>query len=326
MIEQAINLLKLLSDKQVHSGVELGEKLGVSRAAVWKLIQKTQQQLGIEIRSIGGAGYVLAHPVILLNTEEIRRYLEELGASHAVANINVLGTTTSTNDLALMESAKGAPNLSVWLAEHQNAGRGRRGKAWLSPMLGNIYCTLLWRFTGGSQVLEGLSLAVGVAIAEGLSDLGVHKIQLKWPNDIWIDQQKLGGVLIEISGDPYGDCAVVIGFGINLQLSAQMTETIDQPATALVYHSQIEDRNKIIAVLIRSITNALQEHKQYGFKRFESRWRAFDALMGRSIRVLGVGNEQEGKCLGVNDRGALLLESAKGIEEIYSGEVSVRVG
>lgn len=324
MIQQTIKLLSLLSDKKVHSGVELGESLGVSRAAVWKLVQRLQQQYGIDIKSVNGAGYYLENGIELLDAAVITKYLNPASFGVTGPTIFVLDSVNSTNDLALQAAAKGAPNLSIWVAEHQVAGRGRRGKQWMSPMLGNIYCSLLWRLSGGAPALDGLSLVVGIAIAQTLRAIGLEALQLKWPNDIWIDGKKVGGVLIEISGDPFGECSVVIGFGINIFLSDAMISGIEQPATALSPNIPLPERNRLLGMLVNSIVQALHEHKVNGFEPFMSRWRDFDALNGRQILV-HAGNETiQGKCLGITSRGALQVETAKGIEALYSGEVSVR--
>lgn len=324
MIQQALKLLALLSDNNVHSGVELGGQLGVSRAAVWKLVQKMQQQYGVDITSVNGLGYCLANPLPLLDAEQIRRFMTAPGEQLGCSEITVLDSVDSTNEVALRNATKGSPNLSVWLAEHQTSGRGRRGKSWYSPMLGNIYCSLLWRVTGGAPALEGLSLVVGIALAEGLSVLGLRNIQLKWPNDLWVNDKKLGGILIEVAGDPYEECATVIGFGINIRMSPQMTSIVDQAVTSLDQYIEIDDRNRIVAVLLSTMCAALDEHKRFGFSRFSERWRAFDAMLGRSVNAVAGESVTTGMCVGVSSRGALLLETRDGLLEVYSGEVSVR--
>lgn len=325
MFEQAIHLLQLLADGKVHSGTELGTHLGVSRAAVWKLIQKTGFSFGVEIRSIPGAGYVLANPVELLCEKTIRSHLLQRELPLALGNLQIVGSTTSTNDLALAAASNGASNLSVWLAEHQSAGRGRRGKTWQSPMLGNIYCSILWRFSGGAPALEGMSLVVGIAIAEVLSELGVAGVQLKWPNDIWIDRRKVGGVLIEITGDPTGDCAAIIGFGINLHLSERAEKAIEQSVASMsVFLPQLE-RNKMVAMFLQSISKSLYDHGQHGFRAFAERWKRYDALEGKEISIVAASNCRVGRYHGLNNRGALMLDSGAGLEEVFSGEISVRL-
>lgn len=324
MIQQALKILDLLSDNKVHSGVELGVQLGVSRAAVWKLVQKMQQHYGVDITSVNGLGYCLANPLPLLDAEQIRRFMTASGEEPKCSRITVLDSVDSTNEVALKNATKGASNLSVWLAEHQTSGRGRRGKSWYSPMLGNIYCSLLWRLSGGAPALEGLSLVVGIALAEGLSALGLRNIQLKWPNDLWVNDKKLGGVLIEIAGDPYEECATVIGFGVNIRMSAQMSSNVNQAVTSLDQYIEIGDRNRIISVLLNTICVALEEHKRFGFSRFIERWKAFDALLGRSVNAVAGQSVTTGVCVGVSLRGALLLETEVGLIEVYSGEVSVR--
>ena len=119
----------------------------------------------------------------------------------------------STNAEPMRQAeAGGAPGL-VCTAEQQTAGRGRRGRQWVSPFASNLYLSLVWEFSQGAAALEGLSLAVGVAVARALAACDVPAVQLKWPNDVLHDGAKLGGILLEMTGDAAGACQVVVGVG-----------------------------------------------------------------------------------------------------------------
>lgn len=325
MVEQTISLLRLLSDGRVHSGNELGNQLGISRAAVWKLLQKIQNNFEIVINSVPGQGYSITTPIDFLCESTIRRFLRDRPVPVPIAGINVYTTTTSTNDAAVLEANKGAENLSVWLTEHQSSGRGRRGKTWQSPMLGNVYCSLLWRFHGGLSSIEGLSLVVGIAIAETLVGEGVLGVQLKWPNDIWLHQKKLGGVLIEVSGDPTGECYAVIGFGLNVYSSVSMENQIDQPISALSQDLSRIDRNYLVAQLLANLYHSLKEHQVAGFTAFEDRWSKFDVLKGKKVSLSEFSGRRTLECIGVSPRGALLCRDGDQLEEVFSGEISVRL-
>ena len=115
----------------------------------------------------------------------------------------------------------------VCFAEHQSAGKGRRGRQWVSPFGSNIYMSILWRFQqDGIACTAGLSLAVGVAVIRALKTYGFNEVGLKWPNDIYCQGKKLGGILIEVSGEADGPCAVIIGLGLNLFLPEIQGQTI----------------------------------------------------------------------------------------------------
>lgn len=324
MIEQVIQMVTILSDMKIHSGNSLGEHLGVTRAAVWKLIKKMQDEFGVDVRSIAGSGYQLVHPIDLIDKQQIDRLLSAATPLSSPINITVLDSCTSTNDEAMVGAQSGASSLSVWISEHQRAGRGRRGKQWMSPLLGNIYCSILWRTTGGVQSLEGLSLVIGIAIAQALEKMGVSRVKLKWPNDIWVDDKKLGGILIEIVGDPIGQCAVVIGFGLNIRLNPTMKSGVTQEIISLTEEIGEVNRNETITLIIREIAVYLENHSRNGFSSFLDQWSHFDALIGREVIVASVVESIAGRCEGVSPRGALLLNVNGELQEIYAGEISVR--
>jgi BirA family biotin operon repressor/biotin-[acetyl-CoA-carboxylase] ligase len=289
------------------------------------LVQKIQNNFAIAINSLPGQGYSIATPIDLLCEKTIRTYLNDRPQPVPIAGINIFATTTSTNDVAVASANKGVDNLSVWLSEHQSAGRGRRGKVWQSPMLGNIYCSILWRIRGGLQSIEGLSLVVGIAIAETLASQGIVDVKLKWPNDIWLHQRKLGGVLIEVSGEPTGDCYAVIGFGININSSLSMESLIDQPVCSVSQVLSRINRNLLIAQLLANLYECLKEHQTMGFAAFQDRWAKYDALLGMRITLSELSGLRSMECVGVSSRGALICRSGDHLEEIYSGEISVRV-
>lgn len=323
-MQQIVELLQILSDKNIHSGVELGKQLGVSRSAVWKLIRKAQHQYGVDVVSTTGVGYSIRTPIEWLDKQKISNLIDATEARFLIDEIHILRTVASTNEIALQAANNGAGKGCVWLAEHQSSGRGRRGKSWVSPLLGNIYCSLLWKVSGGAHALEGLSLVVGLAIADALTALGLTGVAIKWPNDIWVDGAKLGGILVEIAGDPLSECNVIIGFGINVRLNAQARNGIDQLATSLEELGMAVERNRLAAAILRFILMFMEEHRCNGFVHFSEKWKKYDALNGKPVSVLGGGGLNIGVCSGINERGAMLLMTPTGLQEIYAGEVSVR--
>lgn len=323
-MEQITRLVELLSDGLPHSGVQLGESLGVSRSAIWKLIQKANEQYGLNIESIAGTGYILRSPIEWLNSEIIYANLHKPVVCLAPDKIHIYNTLASTNDQALLEASRGAPSGSVWLCEHQTAGRGRRGRSWLSPLIGNIYLSLLWRFKGGASSLEGLSLVTGIVVAQTLQSAGVKNALLKWPNDIYIEGRKVGGILIEITGDPLAECAVVVGIGINMKSTPEIESEVGQPITAINQYQANLSRNALTASLIERLVRGLETFESLGFRAFVDSWSKLDYLYNKLATVSGATGSVCGTCKGVTERGALILDVAGVDEYIYAGEVSVR--
>ena len=223
------------------------------------------------------------------------------------------------------------------LAEYQTAGRGRRGRSWISPPGCGISISYGFRFDRGLQRLGSLSLVAGVAVAEALAEGGVADggvaVNLKWPNDLVVGERKLGGLLIEIRGaGAGGPSKAVIGLGINARLprAAEAPGQYlppDQPWTDLyAITKQALDRNRLAARLIAALDAACREFEQYGFEPFEARWAALDALRGRHVRVIGGNHEKlEGAAEGVTPRGRLRLVRCGNVFELDAGEVSIRV-
>lgn len=203
-------ILNLLADGQFHSGEELGELLNVSRAAVWKHLQK-MESLGIQIQSVKGRGYCIESGLDLLCANKIKNIAPCIDQFNL--RLELFSSIDSTNSYLLRHSDLAG---RICVAELQTQGRGRRGRAWVSPYAQNVYLSIGWGFDGGVAVIEGLSLAVGVAIAHALQKQGVSGIELKWPNDVLYCGKKLAGILIEMVGDPSGYCQVVIGVGVNV--------------------------------------------------------------------------------------------------------------
>ncbi len=315
-------LLGLLKDGQYHSGAVIGEKIGVSRTAVWKHLKRLSD-LGLPVVSIKGKGYCLEGGIELLSSSDIGAQLND-DVKKAVTDIDVFMQVGSTNDIAMARAFEGSGYLC--LAEHQKSGRGRRGREWVSPFGHNIYMSLIWEFDGGVSCLEGLSLAVGVCVVDALQDIGLKELSLKWPNDILLDGKKLGGVLLEISGDPMGTCQVVVGIGLNVRMDDKHSiGKISQPWSSISQQLGHVSRNTLVARFTNRLIPMLSNFHINGFSEYKDRWNAFDAYKNMRVQVLSGDNLIDGEDLGVDDSGALLLLQEGGVKRIYGGEVSLRV-
>ncbi|MGY8862292.1 MAG: biotin--[acetyl-CoA-carboxylase] ligase, partial [Pseudomonadales bacterium] len=233
-------LLHLLADGQFHSGTDLGQHLNMSRAAVWKQL-KGVEALGVKLHRVRGRGYRISGGLDLLDVEAIQRQLPVLDPTF---NVQLQMSLPSTNQTLMQRQQQQSIHAEVILAEVQTSGRGRLGRHWQSPFGQNIALSLGWSFVGGAAALEGLSLVVGVALAQALGDLGVHQVQLKWPNDVLVGGKKLAGILLEMRGDATGPCNVVIGIGLNVHLTHD--DAIDQPWVSLAQLGYRLSRNDIV--------------------------------------------------------------------------------
>jgi BirA family transcriptional regulator, biotin operon repressor / biotin---[acetyl-CoA-carboxylase] ligase len=314
-------LLKQLAQHSEISGAELARALGISRAAVWKQIDRLRA-LGLHVEAQAGAGYQLAHPLQLLDATSIRRQMggEALGLLHQLEIVNEIASTSA--DLLSRSSALSSG--SVLIAEAQTRGRGQRGRLWQSPFASGFLGSLLWRFDRGLASLGGLSLAMGVAVAEALAAIGAQA-QLKWPNDILVANRKLGGLLIDAGGEAQGDCHAVIGLGLNARLTESVRASIEQPVTDLaqVLGRDI-DRNALAAVLLTHLLLALREFSVHGFAAFRARFQALDVLRGRGVLISVGATVHQGIAEDIDDS-ARLCVTIDGVRQSFDvGIVSVR--
>ena len=210
-------LLKVLSNGKYHSGAALGKQFGISRAAVWKIIQKIELTSGLTVFAVKGKGYKLQNPVELLDKDIITTHLNETTLNH-LSFLEVFFDIDSTNKYLNNKSIEGAASGFVVLAEQQTKGLGRRGRTWVSPFGGNLYLSILWRTLHAPAQLGCLSLIIAVAIVRVLQKIGIKDAGVKWPNDIYCQNKKLAGILLEMRGESSGPSVIVIGVGINISM------------------------------------------------------------------------------------------------------------
>jgi len=318
-------ILQILKDGEFHSGESLGERLGVSRTAVWKQLQKLEA-IGLQLESVKGTGYRVPAGFELLEHSQISGQLS-VPIELVPTQLEIFQSIDSTNKYLRDQADNPQYARSVVLAESQLSGRGRRGKTWVSPFAANIYMSTLWDFERGAEALEGLSLGVGVAVRRALLEVGLADVQLKWPNDIYIGQKKLGGILLEMLGDPAGHCSVVVGVGINVSMPVQAGETIDQDWTDI--NSQLNkpiSRNRLAAALISHILVLLDSFQASGFAPYRDEWQSADAFAGQQATVATVRDSISGTVVGVDTGGALEMQLASGeIQRFIGGELSLRL-
>ena len=314
-------LLRSLADGEFHSGEEMAQQLDISRASVHNALQDVAQY-GVKLHSVRGRGYQLAQPLWWLDKDRI---LADVGDARSALNLEILEYATSSNALLLQAASRGAPGGSVLAVEWQSAGRGRLGRTWHAGLGGALTFSILWRFECGLAALSGLSLAVGVAMMRALRELGVNDAGLKWPNDVMLPTGKLAGILLEAQGDMLGPSAVVIGIGLNLAAPSEASKIGQAAGDLSACGIPLSQRNKVLAVLLKHMVTVLREFSANGFTALHKEWERAHIYERRPIEMsMPDGQRIEGIALGVTAEGALRVETAEGLREFHSGEVSLR--
>lgn len=321
-------IVKRLISGEFCSGEQLGQALGISRAGVAKHI-KALQELGLDIYSVSGRGYKLAHAISLFDKTSLLKVLPE----YSEQQIHVLHVIDSTNDYLKQqiqfEDKERLRNGTVCMAEAQTAGRGRQGKKWVSPFGCSLYCSMYWEFDGGYQSISGLSLAVGLAVVRAVQSLGEMDVGLKWPNDVYAQGKKLAGILIDVEGHMHGSCQSIIGIGLNMALPGNV-EAISQPWTDLQQiFGKAPEKNMMAGNLILHLNNVLTDFEHSGLKPFVEEWNQLDIYRGKEVRLLMGKNAIAGKAKGIDDSGAVQLEMLDEsgnlvTRSFFGGEISVR--
>ncbi|MDA8127430.1 MAG: biotin--[acetyl-CoA-carboxylase] ligase [Betaproteobacteria bacterium] len=316
-------LLRRLSDGRFHSGQALAHEFGLSRASIFNLLTQAEA-MGVAIHAVRGRGYRIPEAIEWLDAGAIMGHLAAADGTYA---IQVLDSAGSTNTRLMAAALDGAADGTVFCAEHQHAGRGRRGRGWHSVLGGSLTFSVLWRFDTGLQSLAGLSLVVGLAIARAVNRHSRHTARLKWPNDILVDYRKLAGILVEVQGDMHGAAFAVVGVGLNVRLSEAQRDAVDQAVVDLAEMGVMVGRNQLLADCLRELDAALGVFRQHGFGALRDAWLALDAYAGRGValalpdarRVLGIA-------CGVDESGAFLLRDTSSVLSPYSGgEISLRL-
>ncbi len=312
-----------MADGEFHSGTELAVALSISRSAVWKQLHGLGE-LGLQHSAVSGKGYRLDKSLELLVASKINAAVDEQTGA-LITSLEIHDQIDSTNRYLVERSQHNALSGTVCFAEYQTAGKGRRGRHWVSPYGSNIYLSILWRFQQGPGAISGLSLAIGVAVIRALKQHQIDDIGLKWPNDIVSQGKKLGGILVEVSGETDGPCSAVIGLGLNLYVPEMESQGITQAWTDLtkITGQNRLFRNKLAGTLLNHLLPVLAEYESLGIKAYLDEWRDYDCLTGKAA-TLFIGSQQfEGIVRGIDDNGMLLIERPDGsVQAFASGEVS----
>ncbi|MZO40679.1 bifunctional biotin--[acetyl-CoA-carboxylase] ligase/biotin operon repressor BirA [Klebsiella pneumoniae] len=310
-----LTLISILADGEFHSGEQLGEQLGMSRAAINKHIQ-TLRDWGVDVFTVPGKGYSLPEPIHLLDEKKISQEIDH-------GRVTVLPVIDSTNQY-LLDRLDELTSGDACVAEYPQAGRGRRGRKWFSPFGANLYLSMYWRLEQGPAAAIGLSLVIGIVIAEVLQQLGAEQVRVKWPNDIYLQDRKLSGILVELTGKTGDAAQIVSGAGINLVMRRVESDVVNQGWISLQEAGVVIDRNLLAARLIKELRLGLELFEQEGLAPYLPRWEKLDNFIHRPVKLIIGDKEIYGISRGIDAQGALLLEQDGVIKAWVGGEISLR--
>jgi BirA family transcriptional regulator, biotin operon repressor / biotin---[acetyl-CoA-carboxylase] ligase len=320
-------LLLLLADGELRSGEWLAQKLGQTRAAVWKAVERLRA-LGIDVQAVARRGYRLSNPIELLDASRIDTEIAAARKPH-LRRLELLFEVDSTNTRLLAAAAPPLGTADVCLSELQHAGRGRLGRRWIAPFGTGVAMSVGWSFSDMARTLPALSLGVGVAVSRALARAGAAGVSLKWPNDIWFRDRKVGGVLIELRAEAGGPAHVVIGIGINVLLPPGARQKIEASGVSV---AGVEDacetcpsRNLVAGAILDELLVMLLQYERRGFAAFRDEWSELDGLRGREAQIIVGDSVLTGIARGVDSEGALLLETGDRMQRFVSGEASLRL-
>lgn len=324
----AEDLLRALADGAPHSGEELAQSFGLTRAAVWKRIA-TLRDWGIDVSAVPGRGYCLSSSIELLDQDLLEQDIART-TEFDLDRFELFTELASTNRHLLEKPPSRVKALTACVAEYQRAGRGRRGRSWNTPLGAGLCLSVGWRYAETPDRLAALTLAAGVVVRRVIARTANVEIGLKWPNDLVHDGRKLGGILVELSAESHGQCHVVVGLGLNLQVPAALLSALSDWPRGAIDLSRIQQngcvsRHELCAALLRELGILLAEYPSAGFGSYIDDWREADQLCGQRVEIRDADGVAVGTARGIDDDAALIIEPEPGrIRRVISGDVTVR--
>jgi len=318
-------LLVALNEHGFCSDEMLAIQFSTTHPEIHKAIKRLQS-LGLMIENVAGKGYRLQHELELFNSDLLHSHLQK-DCRSSEDQLLLFDQLSSTNQLA---GELVAPSHGYWsavLSELQTAGRGRRGRNWISPYAANIYLSMAWTLSRPLSQAAVLSPFLALRVGQCLQRLGVPKVQVKWPNDIYCDGKKIAGLLLECFGELSDSCTLVVGVGVNVSMSTYKTITIDQEWIDLLTVMGAADclsRNQLAAELINSLFAALREFESDQMGLWQEQWQAMDAFHGQSVSLQDPHQGLSGIAQGICADGAYKVSNKEGEHRLLTGDMSLR--
>jgi BirA family biotin operon repressor/biotin-[acetyl-CoA-carboxylase] ligase len=317
--ELVLSFLAEAADDYV-SGEAISDKLGLTRAAVWKHVEALRSH-GYRIDAVPARGYRLIEVPDKLTPLELRPLLNTHDVGQVLHWYEEIG---STNDRARELAEEGAEHGEVVIAEAQTAGRGRRGRLWVSPARKNLYFSVILRPDLPPARAPELTLVASVALCDALRQAGVQA-GIKWPNDLLASERKIAGVLTELAAEADRVHWVVIGAGVNVNAREEdFPEELRGEATSvLLERGEPAPRALFAAACLTALEGWIDRHAEEGFAVVREAWRERSTTLGREVTVRTDGREIVGTAEDIDDAGALLVRGPAGLERILAGDVAL---
>lgn len=316
-------ILSALRDTEGHiSGQELCERFGVSRTAVWKGINQLKNE-GYQIEAVQNKGYRLCGYPDSISKIELESRMHTKWAGR---NLFCLDTVDSTNDYIKKLAEDGAPHGTLAVADYQSGGKGRRGRSWVTPHGTAIAMSILVRPTLAPEKASMMTLVAGMAVARSVKEVTGLDVKIKWPNDVVIDGKKISGTLTEMSMELGAIHYIVIGTGINANVTEFPDEIKDTATSLILEKGEKVDRAAIICAYMEAFEDFYDRFMEYGdMTLLREDYQELLVNQDKAVRVLEPGHEYTGIARGIDEMGQLLVEKEDGsIVKVYAGEVSVR--
>ena len=325
-LNKLVQIINLLADGNFHSGAVLAEQLSISRTAVWKRIQSLQRR-GLEIHAVRGHGYRLTQRVELLERDTLLTLIDKK-VRPLLGTLTLHTEVKSTNQYLLDRINTPDFHGQVTLAEYQSAGRGRRGRRWHAPYAAGICLSLGWCFDPAPQPLTLVSLGAGNAVIRALRRIGIRDAGLKWPNDIYWQGRKLGGILVEAREESAGPCRLVLGIGVNFCFPRSRYRDIDQPWVDIAsIKKPFISRHVFAAALVSETLQLLSDMatRYNSGSEIVEEWRRHDHMSGKRARLILPARIVDGRIIGIDPVGALLMDIKGKVERFNAGEIRLKV-
>jgi len=324
MHPKAVTILRLFRTKDGYiSGQHFSRELGVSRTAIWKHISALRND-GYLIEAVPSRGYRLVSSPDSIDPDEVRAQLK---STRVGRRLEFLKATASTNVDAFRLAEEGAVEGTVVLADAQSGGKGRRGRVWASPAGVNLYCSIVLRPAIMPHEAPQLTFLSAVAAARAIEQT-THLIpEIKWPNDLLVSGKKVAGLLNEMSAETDGINFVILGIGVNLNMTAaQLPVDLRHPATSLFLEAGSRvDRSRFTGTMLNELDRLYEEFLAHGFGPVREEWQRRCNASGRQVLVSDSGTDcTGGRFIGIDSDGAMLLRSDDNIlHRITCGDVRV---
>lgn len=326
-----VPILRILSDGNYCSLSSLASQLHSTPTIISNAIEVIDRDGLADVAKLDGLGYRCCSPIVWLDPSVILHFSGSASISLHFA-IHIIDTIESTNAFLLSKiNVYQCSNdrVTVVAAEYQTGGRGRLGRKWYTGVGDSLTFSLRWYFMQDASKLAGLSLVIGIAIIRVLKLFAIEYANLKWPNDVLFNSQKLAGILIELRGNVTGSCFAIIGIGINFELSDKIKATVnqDQSITDLfAITGKKIDRNIFLGFLLAELYGILQDFEQKGFSFFKQEWLSYQCYDGNFVKLtLPDSTVIEGIVAGINDDGSINLITSSGEKSFNVGDISIRL-